>query len=128
SDFIVGFCGETEDDFQKTYDLAAECRFKNSFIFKYSERPGTKGAELFADDVPFEVKNRRNNDLLELQNRISEQGSQQFLGSRVEVLVEGPSDRARRAGGVSLPVNQAEQSDDIFQLTGRTPDDRIVVF
>ena len=96
SDFIVGFCGETEEDFQKTYDLVAECRFKNSFIFKYSERPGTKGAELYADDVPFEVKNRRNNELLELQNRISEQDSQRFLGQRVEVLVEGASDRAKQ--------------------------------
>ncbi|NIL95871.1 MAG: tRNA (N6-isopentenyl adenosine(37)-C2)-methylthiotransferase MiaB, partial [Planctomycetales bacterium] len=52
SDFIVGFCGETEEDFQLTKDLVAECRFKNSFIFKYSERPGTKGAERYADDVP----------------------------------------------------------------------------
>ncbi|HEY2413258.1 MAG TPA: tRNA (N6-isopentenyl adenosine(37)-C2)-methylthiotransferase MiaB [Pirellulaceae bacterium] len=119
SDFIVGFCGETEEDFQKTYDLVAECRFKNSFIFKYSERPGTKGAELFADDIPYEVKNRRNNDLLELQNRISEQDSQQFLGQRVEVLVEGLSDRAK---------NRGEEAGDIVQLTGRTPDDRIVVF
>jgi tRNA-2-methylthio-N6-dimethylallyladenosine synthase len=119
SDFIVGFCGETEDDFQKTYDLAAECRFKNSFIFKYSERPGTKGAELYADDVPYEVKNRRNNELLELQNRISEQDSQQFLGARVEVLVEGASDRAKHRG---------EDHGDLLQLTGRTPDDRIAVF
>ena len=45
SDFIVGFCGETEDDFQQTVDLVEECRFKNSFIFKYSERPGTKAAD-----------------------------------------------------------------------------------
>jgi tRNA-2-methylthio-N6-dimethylallyladenosine synthase len=119
SDFIVGFCGETDDDFQQTYDLVAECRFKNSFIFKYSERPGTKGAELLADDVPFEVKNRRNNELLELQNRISEQDSQRFLGERVEVLVEGPSDRARSRG---------EATGDVMQLTGRTPCDRIVVF
>jgi tRNA-2-methylthio-N6-dimethylallyladenosine synthase len=119
SDFIVGFSGETEEDFQKTYDLVAECRFKNSFIFKYSERPGTKGAELYADDIPYEVKNRRNNDLLELQNRISEQDSQRFLGQRVEVLVEGASDRARSRG---------EDSGDIVQLTGRTHDDRIVVF
>jgi len=119
SDFIVGFCGETENDFQKTYGLVAECRFKNSFIFKYSQRPGTKGAELYADDVPFEVKNRRNNELLELQNRISEQDSQQFLGERVEVLVEGPSDRAKSRG---------EDQGDIVQLTGRTPCDRIVVF
>src|SRR5947207_2257225 len=79
SDFIVGFCGETDADFEKTYDLVAECRFKNSFIFKYSERPGTKGAELYPDDVPFEVKNRRNNELLELQNRISEQEHQPLL-------------------------------------------------
>jgi tRNA-2-methylthio-N6-dimethylallyladenosine synthase len=119
SDFIVGFCGETGDDFQKTYDLVAECRFKNSFIFKYSQRPGTKGAELYADDVPFDVKNRRNNELLELQNRISEQDSQRFLGQRVEVLVEGPSDRAKGRG---------EVEGDIVQLTGRTHDDRIVVF
>jgi tRNA-2-methylthio-N6-dimethylallyladenosine synthase len=119
SDFIVGFCGETEEDLQKTYDLVAECRFKNSFIFKYSERPGTKGAELFVDDVPFEVKNRRNNELLELQNRISEQDNQRLLGERVEVLVEGPSDRAARRG---------EEHGDIVQLTGRTHCDRIVVF
>jgi tRNA-2-methylthio-N6-dimethylallyladenosine synthase len=119
SDFIVGFCGETDEDFQKTYELVAECRFKNSFIFKYSERPGTKGAELYADDVPFEVKNRRNNELLELQNRISEQDSQKLLGQRVEVLVEGASDRAKHRG---------EETGDIIQLTGRTPDDRIVVF
>ena len=119
SDFIVGFSGETEEDFQKTYDLVAECRFKNSFIFKYSVRPGTKGAELYADDIPFEVKNRRNNELLELQNRIAEQDSQRFLGERVEVLVEGPSDRAKHRG---------ETTGDLLQLTGRTPDDRIVVF
>jgi tRNA-2-methylthio-N6-dimethylallyladenosine synthase len=119
SDFIVGFCGETEEDFQKTYELVAECRFKNSFIFKYSERPGTKGAELLADDVPHEVKNRRNNDLLALQNRISEQDNQRLLGQRVQVLVEGPSDMARRHG---------ETGGDLVQLTGRTPCDRIVVF
>jgi len=119
SDFIVGFCGETDADFQKTYDLLAECRFKNSFIFKYSERPGTKGAELYPDDVPFEVKNRRNNDLLELQNRISEQENQPLLGQRVEVLVEGPSERAKRHG---------EDQGDLVQLTGRTNCDRIVVF
>lgn len=133
SDFIVGFCGESEDDFQKTFDLVAESRFKNSFIFKYSERPGTKGAELYPDDVPFDVKNRRNNELLELQNRISEQDNQRFLGERVEVLVEGPSDKARRenerrAGDVSLPVPIDQNKPSILQLTGRTPDDRIVVF
>ena len=68
SDFIVGFCGETEESFQKTCDLVREAGFKNSFIFKYSPRPGTKADELFADDVPEEVKKRRNNDLLAIQN------------------------------------------------------------
>ena len=52
SDFIVGFCGETEEEFQQTVDLVRHARFKNSFIFKYSARPGTKAAELYADDVP----------------------------------------------------------------------------
>ena len=119
SDFIVGFSGETEEDFERTCRLVEECRFKNSFIFKYSERPGTKGAEMYPDDIPYEVKNRRNNELLAIQNRISEEDSQRFLGARVEVLVEGPSDRARHRG---------EDHGDLVQLAGRTPDDRIVVF
>ena len=119
SDFIVGFSGETEDDFQLTCKLVHEQRFKNSFIFKYSERPGTKGSELFADDVPEEVKKRRNNELLAMQNMISEVDNQPFIGRNVEVLVEGPS-------------KAAEKSDDStsqqVQLTGRTMCDRIVVF
>ena len=71
SDFIVGFCGETEDDFEQTVDLVKYCRFRNSFIFKYSERAGTKAVELYADDVPEEVKKYRNNRLLEIQISIS---------------------------------------------------------
>jgi len=59
SDFIVGFCGETEEEFQLTMDLVRESRFKNSFIFKYSERPGTKAPDLFPDDIPEDVKRRR---------------------------------------------------------------------
>ncbi|MEN1679315.1 MAG: tRNA (N6-isopentenyl adenosine(37)-C2)-methylthiotransferase MiaB [Planctomycetota bacterium] len=116
SDFIVGFCGETEEDFQQTMDLVRESRFKNSFIFKYSERPGTKGAALYPDDVPEEVKRRRNNELLALQNQISEEDNQPFIGKRVEVLVEGPSKKAAGVEG------------DQLQLTGRTMCDRIVVF
>jgi tRNA-2-methylthio-N6-dimethylallyladenosine synthase len=119
SDFIVGFCGETEDDFDGTVSLVEECRFKNSFIFKYSERPGTKGAELFADDVPEEVKRRRNNELLAIQNRISEEDNQRFLGRTVEVLVEGPSKDSHKGSDPSGPL---------VQLVGRTHCDRIVVF
>ena len=118
SDFIVGFCGETEADFQLTCDIVREQRFKNSFIFKYSERPGTKGAELYPDDVPEEVKKRRNNELLAMQNVISEEDNQPFLGRDVDVLVEGPS---------KTSVRQAQTGDQL-QLTGRTMCDRIVVF
>ena len=97
SDFIVGFCGETEDEYRQTVELVRESRFKNSFIFKYSERPGTKGAELYADDVPEDVKRRRNNELLALQNEISEADNHEFLGREVTVLVEGPSKAAEKA-------------------------------
>jgi tRNA-2-methylthio-N6-dimethylallyladenosine synthase len=91
SDFIVGFCGESEEDFQQTVELARAARFKNSFIFKYSPRPGTAAAELFADDVPEATKRRRNNELLALQNAISREDNQSFVEQRVAILVEGPS-------------------------------------
>ena len=64
SDFIVGFPTETEEDFLATRELVRECRFKNSFIFKYSPRPGTVAIDRFSDDVPDDVKRRRNNELL----------------------------------------------------------------
>ncbi len=118
SDFIVGFCGETDEDFQKTMRLVEECRFKNSFIFKYSVRPGTKSAELYADDVSEEVKQLRNNELLTLQNRICQEDNLRFLGKEVEVLVEGPSKLAQRRKDVG----------ELCQMTGRTPCDRIVVW
>jgi tRNA-2-methylthio-N6-dimethylallyladenosine synthase len=118
SDFIVGFCGETEEDFRQTVELVRESRFKNSFIFKYSQRPGTKGAQLYRDDVPEEVKRSRNNELLAVQNAISEEDNQLLLGEKVQVLVEGPSKAARRD----------EPDGDVLQLVGRTHCDRIVVF
>ncbi len=118
SDFIVGFCGETEDEFRLTCELVERCRFKNSFIFKYSERPGTKAAERMPDDVPEEVKKRRNNALLAIQNRISLDDNQRFIGRTVEVLVEGPSKKADADTPAGGPL----------QLAGRTHDDRIVVF
>jgi tRNA-2-methylthio-N6-dimethylallyladenosine synthase len=117
SDFIVGFCGETEAEFRETIQLVEQCRFKNAFIFKYSQRPGTKAAERNIDDVPWEVKRRRNNQLLAIQNAISQQDNQRFIGREVEVLVEGPSKAAEKdAPGPTL------------QMTGRTACDRIVVF
>ncbi len=98
--------------------LVRECRFKNSFIFKYSERPGTKSAQLHPDDVPEDVKRQRNNELLAIQNAISEEDNQPFVGRQVEVLVEGPSKTAKRH----------DDGADVLQLVGRTHCDRIVVF
>jgi tRNA-2-methylthio-N6-dimethylallyladenosine synthase len=118
SDFIVGFCGETDEDFDLSLDLVRESRFKNSFIFKYSVRPGTKAAELYPDDVPDDVKRRRNNELLDLQNRISEEDNRQLVGQTFDVLVEGPSKKGGTGDGESPLV----------QLSGRTHADRIVVF
>jgi len=118
SDFIVGFCGETEAEYQQTVGLLREGRFKNSFIFKYSPRPGTKGDQLLADDVPEEVKRRRNNELLAIQSEISEADNQRFLGETVEILVEGPSKASHKRQSTS----------GLIQLTGRTHCDRIVVF
>ena len=104
SDFIVGFCGESEESFQKSMDLIRECRFKNSFIFKYSKREGTRAFDLFEDDIPDQVKRRRNNEMLDLQNAISEEDNAEFIGRRVSVLVEGPSkSAAKRAARESQP-------------------------
>jgi tRNA-2-methylthio-N6-dimethylallyladenosine synthase len=119
SDFIVGFCGETEASFERTCDLVRHAGFKNSFIFKYSPRPGTKGDELYADDIPEEVKKRRNNDLLAIQNAVSLADHQTWIGRTVEVLVEGPSKTALKHEAESGPLRQ---------LTGRTRTDHIVVF
>ena len=118
SDFIVGFCGETEESFERTVRLVERARFKNSFIFKYSPRRGTKADELFPDDVAEEVKKRRNNDLLAVQTAISLQDNREFIGREVTVLVEGRSRSTTRREGW----------DGVDQLTGRTSCDRIVVF
>jgi tRNA-2-methylthio-N6-dimethylallyladenosine synthase len=119
SDFIVGFCGETEEAFQRTCDLVRTAGFKNSFIFKYSPRPGTKADELHADDVPEEVKKRRNNDLLATQNAVSLADHRARVGQTAEVLVEGPSKTALKHEAAGSPL---------VQLTGRTMTDHIVVF
>ncbi len=116
SDFIVGFCGESEASFQKTMDLVREAKFKNSFIFKYSTRPGTKADDLYPDDIPEEVKKRRNNDLLAVQNANCLEDHKARIGETVNVLVEGPS----RLGERQVPG--------LRQMTGRTMTDHIVVF
>jgi tRNA-2-methylthio-N6-dimethylallyladenosine synthase len=118
SDFIVGFCGETDASYERTVGLVERSRFKNSFIFKYSARQGTKAYRLYADDVPEAVKKRRNQELLAIQTAISLEDNQRWIGRTVDVLVEGPSRSTARRDGW-------EGTD---QLMGRTACDRIAVF
>jgi tRNA-2-methylthio-N6-dimethylallyladenosine synthase len=115
SDFIVGFPGETDEDFQKTIELVTKAQFKNSFIFKYSPRPGTAGEKNFEDNVPEEIKKQRNIELLAVQEKIGDELSKEFLGKAVKVLVEGQSKKSHQMG-------QRQQ------LVGRTSTDWIVVF
>ena len=109
SDFIVGFPGETEEDFEDTVGLLNDVRFQNCFIFKYSPRTGTAATE-FPDDVQEETKKRRNHILLDLQKKISAEENRKVVGKSVEVLVEGTS------------------KSDANRLSGRTRRSQIVVF
>jgi len=118
-DFIVGFPGETQADFQATVDLVKKARYKNCFIFKYSPRPDTTADKRLADDVPLEVKKNRNTELLAVQEKISEELSAEYLGKEVKVLVEGLSKKPH--------LNDTKNGDNP-QLIGRTATDYIVVF
>ena len=117
SDFIVGFCGESEASFRKSCDLVAESMFRNSYIFKYSTRPGTKAHDLFEDDITDLEKRRRNNELLEIQNDNCLIDHRSRIGDEVDVLVEGLS-------------RYGEKSSDNGprQMTGRAATDHIVCF
>ncbi len=117
-DFIVGFPGETEEDFRASVDLVEKAKYKNAFIFKYSPRPGTTADKRLHDTVPAEVKQRRNVELLAVQERISDKLSRDFLGKDVKVLVEGLSKKAH----VNMEAGQHPQ------LVGRTSGDWIAVF
>jgi tRNA-2-methylthio-N6-dimethylallyladenosine synthase len=88
TDIIVGFPGETDEDHQATRRALEELRFDSAFIYKYSSRPGTPAAKL-ADDVPLEVKTARNQELLELQRKISGDKSRALIGKTFTVFVEG---------------------------------------
>jgi tRNA-2-methylthio-N6-dimethylallyladenosine synthase len=109
TDFIVGFPGETEADFEQTLSLAREVEFDQAFIFKYSPRRDTPAATM-AEQLPTQVKEERNQRLLELINEISGRRYRQLVGQRAEILVEGPSKK-----------NPA-------RFMGRTRCNRIVVF
>jgi tRNA-2-methylthio-N6-dimethylallyladenosine synthase len=133
SDFIVGFPTETDEDFAASVEMARRCRFKNSFIFKYSPRPGTVAIDRFEDDVPEDVKRRRNNELLAVQQEVSAANNREMVGKTVEVLVEGESKLVSRrepvgGGSVELRWEKRRQSAARTQMVGRTRGDQVVVF
>ena len=118
-DFIVGFPGETDEDFEATAQLIRYVRYKNCFVFKYSPRPGTHADKKLPDNVPADVKQERNAKLLDIISTIAEEDNKKFLGKTLDVLVEGPSKKPH--------LNKAENEDNP-QLIGRTANDYIVVF
>jgi len=119
-DFIVGFPGESEADHEASADLIRRSGFKNSFVFKYSPRPGTAAARTMLDDVPDDVKRRRNNELLAVQREVGLAHHRFYIAATVEVLVEGPSVRAGKQGFEPTPQRT--------QLVGRTRGGHIVHF
>ncbi len=118
-DFIVGFPGETDEDFHQTADLVRRARYRNCYIFQYSPRPGTQADRRLEDNVPAQAKQARNAELLAVQEQISGELAQAFQGQVVRVLVEGPSKKSGR---------NPRDTQGHPQLVGRTSTDWIVVF
>ena len=110
TDIFAGYCSETEEDHQLSLSLMRECGYDSSFMFKYSERPGTYASRHLPDDVPEDIKIRRLNELIALQNELSAESNQRCIGQEYEILVEGVSKRSKD------------------QLFGRTEQNKVVVF
>ena len=110
TDIFAGYCSETEEDHALSLSLMRECGYDSAFMFKYSERPGTYAARHLPDDVPEEVKVRRLEELIALQNELSAESNRRCIGRTYEVLIEGTSKRSRE------------------QLFGRTEQNKVVVF
>ena len=110
TDIFAGYCSETLEDHALSLSLMRECGFDSSFMFKYSERPGTYASRHLADDVSEAEKVRRLEELIALQNELSAESNRRCVGREYEVLVEGVSKRSRE------------------QLFGRTEQNKVVVF
>ena len=91
TDVIAGFCGETEQDHLDTLTLMENVVFDSAFMFAYSERPGTLASKVYPDDIPYEVKTARLNEIIALQGRMSLKSNEKEIGKIHKVLVEGPS-------------------------------------
>ena len=119
-DIIVGFPGESDEDYQATVRLLERSRYKNCFIFKYSPRPGTVAFDRIPDDIPDAVKRKRNNDLLAVQARISDEISTEQIGREFDVMIEGVSKRQLKDGG--LTKSQIRKRDAVsLTIGGREP-------
>jgi tRNA-2-methylthio-N6-dimethylallyladenosine synthase len=94
SDIIAGFCSETEEEHQETLSMISWANYSMSYMFFYSERPGTLAAKKYPDDVPLEVKKRRLSEIVQLQNEVSLAHNKKDIGKTFEVLVEGDSRRS----------------------------------
>ena len=110
TDIFSGFHSETEEDHAESLSLMRLCEYDSAFMFKYSERPGTYASRHLPDDVPEEVKIRRLNEIIAVQNELSAESNRRSIGKTYEVLVEGYSKRSRE------------------QLCGRTEQNKTVVF
>lgn len=91
TDVIAGFCGETEEDHNDTLTLMEQVVFDSAFMFAYSERPGTLASKKYPDDIPYETKTARLNEIIALQGRMSLKSNEKEVGKTLKVLVEGPS-------------------------------------
>jgi tRNA-2-methylthio-N6-dimethylallyladenosine synthase len=100
TDVMVGFPGETDDQFEHTMDLFREVRFDGAYMFIYSRRPGTKAAD-WPDQVPDEVKSERLQRLVDLQNRVSREINESHIGETMEVLVEGHGEQPGQLKGLN---------------------------
>ena len=109
TDIFVGYSSETEEDHLLSLSLMRECQYDSAFMFKYSERPGTYASKHLPDDIPEDVKVRRLNELIALQNELSAESNKRCIGKEFDVLLEGVSKRSKD------------------QLFGRTGQNKVVI-
>ena len=109
TDIFAGYCGETEEDHQLSLSLMREVGYDSSFMFKYSERPGTYASRHLEDNIPEETKIRRLNEMIELQNELSLKANEAWVGREADILLEGVSKRSRE------------------ELFGRTEQNKVVI-
>jgi tRNA-2-methylthio-N6-dimethylallyladenosine synthase len=110
TDIIAGFCSETEEDHEQTLSVMREVGYDYAYMFKYSERPNTIAAKKYPDDVPEDIKSRRLDEIIALQQELSLKSNKLDVGKEFEVLAEGVSKRSDQ------------------QLFGRTSQNKVVVF